>query len=92
MFWLEHTGETHLANRVQKFWQANQDEPDIALENVIQDLDPNLPKPQLQVTPSQMECKIERDEDIVDLDLTIDNASRGYLYGRIEVEINPGRK
>ncbi len=89
--WLEYTNETQLAGTAKKIVSRYGNQQDIGLEELIQRLDPQIGKPEPEVSQSEIDFGNMNSESQKTIQFKIKNVGRGFLYGDVQLASNiPG--
>lgn len=89
--WLEYTNETQLAGTAKKIVSQYDNQQDIGLEELIQRLDPQVGKPEPEVSQSEIDFGNMNSESQKTIQFKIKNVGRGFLYGDVQLASNmPG--
>ncbi len=85
-FWFEYTNQTQLAGTTKKITSTFRNEQDIGLEELIQRLDPQIGKPEPEVSHTKLDfgSMIKKSEKTIRL--KIKNIGRGFLSGDVQIE------
>ena len=89
--WLEYTNETQLAGTAKKIVSRYGNQQDIGLEELVQRLDPQIGKPEPEVSQSEIDFGNMNSESQKTIQFRIKNVGRGFLYGDVRFASNmPG--
>ena len=83
--WLEYTNETYLATKTKEVVLKCSDD-DIGLEKFIQELNPHIGKPKLEVNLSKIDFGTMNVNSKKTEEFEIINKSRGKLHGKVKIE------
>ncbi|MDE0315386.1 MAG: hypothetical protein OXM61_10825 [Candidatus Poribacteria bacterium] len=89
--WLEHTNQMQLSSTTKKIMTTFKDDEDIGLEELVQRLDPQIGRPEPEVSQSEIDFGNINSESQKTIQFKIKNVGRGFLYGDVQLASNmPG--
>lgn len=89
--WLKHTNQGTIVNTVQRVVNTYPNEQDVGLEELVQRLDPQIGKPEPEVSQSEIDFGNMSSESQKTIKFSVKNAGRGFLHGAVQLESNmPG--
>ena len=84
--WLEYTNETQLAGTAKRVVSRYGNQQDIGLEELVQRLDPQIGKPEPEVSQSEIDFGNMNSESQKTIKFSVKNAGRGFLHGAVQLE------
>ena len=86
--WFQHTNQGNIASTVQKIVNTYRNDQDIGLEELVQRLDPQIGKPEPEVSQSEIDFGNMNSESQKTIQLRIKNVGRGFLHGDVRLASN----
>ena len=83
--WFEHTQQPQFADIAKKITTRYNTDPDIGLEMLVQELDPHIGQPELEISHTHIDFGTVDAEAQTTIQLEIKNVGRGFLYGDVEL-------
>ena len=83
--WFEYTQQPQLAGIAKKITDRYSDDQDVGLEMLVQELDPQIGLPELEVSHTRIDFGKVDTETQATRQLEIKNAGRGFLYGDVQL-------
>ena len=83
--WFEYTLQPQFAEITQKITTRYRNDQDIGLEMLVQELDPNIGQPELEISHTHIDFGTVDAEAQKTSQLQIKNVGRGFLYGDVKL-------
>ena len=83
--WFEYTKHPELAKTARKITTRYSGEQDVGLEMLIQELNPNIGHPELQINPLSIDFGTVDTETQKTIQIEIKNGARGFLHGNVQL-------
>ncbi len=83
--WFEYTQQPEFAGIAKKISERYSTDQDVGLETLVQELDPKIGRPELQVSHPYIDFGKVDTETQKTLELKIKNVGRGFLYGDVQL-------
>ncbi len=84
--WLQHTNQEKIAGTVQEVVNTYQDDQNIGLEELVQRLDPQIGKPEPEVSQQDIDFGTINANSQQTTQFKIKNVGRGFLFGEAQIE------
>ena len=84
-FWFEYTQQPELASIAKTITSRYSDEADIGLEMLVQELDPQIGQPEVEMSHTDIDFGKVDTETQKTIQIEIKNAGRGFLYGDVQL-------
>ena len=84
--WLQHTNQDKIASTVQKVVNTYRDDQNIGLEELVQRLDPQIGKPEPEVSQPDIDFGTIDTNSQQTTQFKIKNVGRGFLFGEVQIE------
>ena len=82
--WFEYTAQPQFAEIAKKITTRYNTDQDIGLEMLVQELDPHIGQPELEISHTHIDFGTVDAEAQKTIQLEIKNVGRGFLYGDVE--------
>lgn len=83
--WFEYTKHLELANIAKRITSHYADDQDVGLEMLVQELDPQIGQPELEMSHTHIKFGKVDTETQATLQVEIKNVGRGFLYGDVQL-------
>ena len=83
--WFEYTKQPQLASISKRIMKRYGDDQDIGLEMLVQELDPQIGQPELEISHTHINFGKVDTETQTKIQVQIRNVGRGFLYGDVQL-------